>query len=56
MASAFFLESRSSPSSSVASGRPMRMALARDQRRPPEVVAVLAAALAVRTPLPVYLK
>ena len=56
MASAFFLDRRSSPSSSVASGRPMRIDLARAQPRPVAVVGVLAEALAVSTPRPVYLK
>ena len=50
MASAFVLVSRSPISSSDASGRPSRTPRTRAMRRPPGVVGMLAASLAVIWP------
>ena len=56
IARAFFLDSRSPISSSLASGRPRVMALIRARRRPAGVSGRLAAALATSDPSPVYRK
>src|SRR6478736_8199252 len=55
-ASAFGIDSRSSASSSLASGRPNRILRPRAAIRPIGCVGVLAAGRAVTVPGPVYLK
>ena len=56
MARAFFLESRSPSSSSLASGRPKKNARMLAIARPVALVGALAASFAVSWPEPVYRK